>query len=377
MIRWVVFAGTLTAAACSSRPIQVSNSGKGAYEAALVQFGQGFAVAWYDMRDGHGEIYARMLDLNGRPAGPERRLTNGPEDSYEVSLDRLGDDLAVAWYDQSSTGQQIAKLGRWGRDGTNRWVHAFESGTRNPVIVSDGTAVFCAWIQMEGDGREAVFAGWWESDGQPRSAPLRLGSVSKTTWNLNATLDGSGDGWVVFDAETSTRASEVYVVKAAASSTGAVRLTKDDGAPSKYPDLAIGPGGQAALSWQDDRDGNAEVYLLTGRLADLTGEIDGRSQRVTTTPGESIGAYLKWNRDRLGLAWSDKVSGQHEIYFESFDANGMSRGAARRLTESSTWSLVPAIQPRRDGFALAWTEYAPESVEGHKGTAEVFFLSVP
>ena len=95
------------------------------------------------------------------------------------------------------------------------------------------------------------------------------------------------------------------------------------------------------------------------------------------TPGESIGAYLKWNRDRLGLAWSDKMSGQHEIYFESFDPNGVSQGAARRVTETQTWSLVPAIQARHDGFALAWTEYAPESVEVHNGTAEVFFQSVP
>lgn len=377
MIRWVVFAGTLTAAACSPRPIQVSNSGTGAYEAALVQYGQGFAVAWYDTRDGSGEIYARMLDLNGRPAGPERRLTNGPENSYEASLGRVGDDLVVAWYDQLDKGQQMAKLGVWGRNGTNRWVHAFDTGTRNPVVLSDGIAVFCAWIQMEADGREAVFAGWWESDGRSRSAPVRLGPASKTTWNLNAALDGSSTGWVVFDADVSTRASEVYVAKADASSGGAVLLTKDDGAPSKYPDLAIGVGGRAALSWQDDRDGNPEVYLLTGRLTDLTGEIDGRSRRVTTTPGESIGAYLTWNGDRLGLAWSDKTAGQHEIYFGSFDANGALREPQRRLTQTAMWSLVPAIQPRRDGFALAWNEYAPASVEIHDGTSEVFFLSVP
>jgi hypothetical protein len=366
------------AIACSPRPTQVSNSGKGAFETSLVQVGQGFAVAWYDIRDGQGEIYARMLDLNGRPAGPERRLTNGPEDSYEASIDRLGDDLVVAWYDQASTGQQTAKLGMWGRDGTNRWVHVFDSGTRNPVILSDGTAVFCAWIQAEGDGREAVFAGWWESNGRPRSMPVRLGAASKTTWNVNATLDAAGVGWVVFDAEASTRASEVYIARAESSSgASAVRLTTDDGAPSKYPDLAFGAGGHAALSWQDDRHGNPEVYLFTGRLSDLTGEIEGRSRRVTTTPGESTGAYLKWNRDRLGLAWSDKLSGQHEIYFESFDTEGQSRGAARRLTETATWSLVPAIQPRRDGFAVAWTEYAPASTGIHNGTAEVFFLSVP
>jgi hypothetical protein len=374
-----VIACAVTAVACSPnpRPIQVTDSRKGAYEAALTPFGQGFAVAWYDTRDGQGEIYTRMLDVNGQPDGPERRLTNGPEESYEASIDRLGDDLVVAWYDQTNKGRQTAKLGMWSRDGANRWVHAFDSGSRNPVILSDGSAVFCAWIQMEEDGREAVLAGWWESDGHPRSRPVRLGAASKTTWNLNAGLDDSGVVWVVFDAESSTRASEVYIAKAEASSQGAVRLTKDDGAPSKYPSIAFAPGGRTALSWQDERHGNPEVYLLTGRVGDLTGEIDERGRRVTTTPGESIGAYLRWNRGRLGLAWSDKLYGQHEIYFESFDANGMPREPVQRLTENATWSLVPAIQARRDGFGLAWNEYAPASVDTHGGTSEVFFVSVP
>jgi hypothetical protein len=193
---------------------------------------------------------------------------------------------------------------------------------------------------------------------------------------MNAAIDEQGIPWVVFDTEVSTRASEVYVAKVDGSAT-AVRLTKDDGAPSKYPDLAIGAGGRMALSWQDERDGNVEVYLLTGVLGDLSGEIDGRSRRVTNTPGETIGAYLAWNGDRIGLSWSDKISGQHEVYFESFDATGMPREAARRLTGNTTWSLVPAIRPRGDGFALAWNEYQPESVEVHNGGSEVFFLPVP
>jgi hypothetical protein len=49
----------------------------------------------------------------------------------------------------------------------------------------------------------------------------------------------------------------------------------------------------------------------------------------------------------------------------------------RRLTENVTWSLVPAIQPRRDGFALAWNEYALGTVKIHDRTSEVFLLSVP
>jgi hypothetical protein len=367
----------LLTAACSAKPAQISNSPEGAYEAALTPFGGGFAVAWYDTRDGNGEIYARLLDADGRPAGPERRLTNGPEESYEASIDRLGDGLVVAWYDQSGEKKPTAKLGMWSRDGANRWVHALASGTRNPVIRTGATGIFCAWIQIDSDGREAVLAGWWDENGRPNGMPFRLGLASKTTWNLNAAIDESGTGWVVFDAEASTSSNEVYVARADAAAAMPVRLTKDDGAPSKYPDLAIGAGGRAALSWQDERDGNVEVYLLTGQLRDLTGEIEGRARRVTNTPGESDGAYIAWNGDRLGLAWSDKTPGQHEVYFASFDPTGTMREPERRVTRSSAWSLVPAIRPHGAGFALAWNEYVPASVGVHDGNSDVFFASVP
>src|SRR5688572_20615103 len=88
----------------SGTPRQISASGKGAYEAALASRylrGAGFVTAWYDTRNGNAEIYMRLLTDNGAPAGPERRLTNGPEESYEPSIELVGpNDVAVAWYDK-------------------------------------------------------------------------------------------------------------------------------------------------------------------------------------------------------------------------------------------------------------------------------------
>ena len=196
----LVFAALVLAIGCSSGPIQVSNSTTG-FETALAPFAGGFAVAWYDQRDGNAEIYMRLLDAQGQPAGPERRLTSSAEDSYEASIEAFADGLTIAWYEQSSNGLQTAKLGLWSRDGANRWVHSFRGGTRNPVVQASAKGIFCAWVQAETDGREAVFAGWWDGVGKPLSAPVRLGPVSQTTWNLNAAIDGTGVGWVVYDAE--------------------------------------------------------------------------------------------------------------------------------------------------------------------------------
>ena len=364
-------------AACSSAPTptQVSHSGAGAYEVALASDRAGFAVAWYDNRDGNAEIYLRVLDENGQPAGPERRLTQTPDLSYEASLEILGDAFIVAWYEQTGEGRQTAMLGAWNRDGSQQWTQAIAPGSRNPVIGTDGRTIAAAWIQAEPGGGEAVYVGAWGADGREQRPRTRLAPASKTTWNLNLALDGA-DPWVVFDASTSTRASELFLGRVDAAGVHVERLTRDDGAESKYPDLKMSESGRVALTWYDMRDGNDEVYLFVGGKSDLRGEIDGRVRRVTTTEGESIGAYVIWNAERVGLAWSDKTPGVHEIYLQEFDGAGMPLGSAERLTRTDSWSLVPAIRPWRNGFALAWTEYQPASSQVHDGTGEVAFTIV-
>jgi hypothetical protein len=156
-------------------------------------------------------------------------------------------------------------------------------------------------------------------------------------------------------------------------------MTADDGVPSKYPDIA--GVGLFAVAWFDERQGNKEVYLFVGTEPDFAGEIDARARRVTSTPGESIGAYLEWSDDadpaarRIGLAWCDDSVGQHEVYFRAFDLDAMPLGDPRRVTHTPTSSLVPAIRAWRGGFALAWNEFRP-GPEAHAGTSEIAFAIV-
>jgi len=376
---WLVFflVNSVLASACSqaASPLQVSQSGAGAYEPALLAGATGFAVAWYDTRDGNAEIYLRLLDTNGRPSGPEHRLTRTSESSYEPSLERLEDTFAIAWYEQTGDGRQTAMLGEWDRDGGQKWVQAIAQSSRNPVIVSDGRAIVAAWIQTEADATESVFLGTWDRDGHESQARVRVGPASKTTWSLNLAVDQSG-AWVVFDAATTTRASEMFLGHVDNSGVHLERLTRDDGAESKFPDLQIAADGRVALTWYDMRDGNDEVYLFVADRADLHGEIDDRSRRVTMTDGESIGAYLAWNAGEIGLAWSDKTPGVHDVFFQRFDRAGMPVGSEERITRSTAWSLVPAIRPWHGGFALAWAEYQPTSSQIHEGTGEVMFTVV-
>lgn len=354
----------------SDDPITISDSKAGAYEVALAPFGDGLVAAWYDTRDGNAELYMRLLDADGRPAGPERRLTNGPEQSYEASLAAVADSIVIAWYDKSADGTLVPKLGRWRPDGTSQWVKTLSASGRNPVVRELNGRLFSAWIAPNGDGTEAVWSQWWADDGAAIAEPILRAPASKTTWNLNAAA-GWAQGAVVFDAAAGTRKEELFFTSR--------RLSGDDGHASKYPDLAVS-GRRFALTWYDERDGNHEVYLRAGVVADLEaapGELERGARRVTTTKGSSIGAYVAWNGDRIGLAWSDDTAGQHEIYFQPFDAIGNPLAEARRITDNASSSLIPAIVPWRDGFALAWNEYVPGAPGRHAGTSEIAVAVVP
>jgi hypothetical protein len=248
--------------------------------------------------------------------------------------------------------------------------------SRYPVVRCFGDALFCAWIEAAADGTEMVWAGWWELDGRARGTPVALGPASATTWNLNAAIGESGAAVVVFDAQAGTQVEELFMATLADDRVVLTQLSTDDGVRSKYPDIALA-GTDAALTWFDEQDGNTEVYLAVASLRALS-PLEPHARRITNTPGESIGAYVAWNRQRVGLAWSDDTDGNYEVYFQSFDAGNYPQLAPQRLTETPTNSLIPAITPWGDGFAVAWDEVTPgaEGMHDEATRAEVLFMTV-
>jgi hypothetical protein len=362
-----------TLAACNS-PSQVSDSGYGAYEVSLATWqGSAIAIVWYDTRDGNAELYLRFIERAGRPLGEDRRLTRTPDESFEPSVSALADGFAVAWYEQAASGTQHAQLAVWSLDLEQRWSRPLGNAahpTRNPVVRATTDGLFAAWIEQNAPGEAVVRAAWFGLDGTPRSHPAVLGRAGPTTWNVDAAVDSHGHAFVAYDSSADTRADELFLAEISGEAVSLTRLTRDDGRDSKYPDVAFGSDGRLALTWFDTRDGNAEVYLFAGTLDELRAGGIARARRVTDTPGESIGAYVAWNGDRIGLAWSDDSAGAHDIYYEAFAPDGAPLDATQRLTATATSSLIPAIEPWRDGFALAWNELALGSGDPHDPSAQ-------
>ena len=148
----------LVLAACDANgPVQISTSGYGAYEVSLAALDTGLAVAWHDTRDGNAEIYLRLLDPETRAAGAEVRLSDDPEQSYEVDLARAGDAIAVTWYDQAESGALSATLALWQPGLGIVWrtpLGSEQRARRNPVVRATAERIFVAWIEAADDTEE-------------------------------------------------------------------------------------------------------------------------------------------------------------------------------------------------------------------------------
>lgn len=337
----------------------MSPDGHDVAELSLATDADRIAVAWHGGESGNA-IWVRRLDAQARPQGAPLLLSDGRNEAYEPDLQFFGGDYVVAWYEKApATGALSAWLGRFDAFGNVRWRQALSApgtGGRNPVVRVHGEELLVAWIQMAGGNDAAIWTARVSAEGELVEAPVRRAGATRETWNLNAAVDAEGTFHVAYDAALGTRAKEIHLLRLSRGAVTAVQLSEDDGHDSTYPDIALSAC-CVALTWFDERDGNSEVYLFVGTVGQLRPGIHRNAVRITRTPGASIGAYVAWNGSRVGLAWSDDSSGQFEVFSRVFDARGVAQGAQVRHTRTPAHSLIPAIRPWDDGFALAWNEY--------------------
>jgi uncharacterized repeat protein (TIGR01451 family) len=139
---------------------------------------------------------------------------------------------------------------------------------------------------------------------------------------------GSEYGMVVSDNREGNY--EIYLTRfdvAFARIGGDVRVTSAIGTSSS-PYLAW-TGTEYGVAWQDDRDGNYEIYFA--RL-DAAGNKIGADVRVTSVEGVSQRPRLAWSGVSYGLLWNDVRDGTSQNYFLELDAAGNPVGTERRLT---------------------------------------------
>src|SRR5438552_2434603 len=114
-----------------------------------------------------------------------------------------------------------------------------------------------------------------------------------------------------------------------------VRLTNNPAASNLCFNNAksISANGSSVYTvWEDLRDGNREIYF---KKSTDNGVVWGADVRLTNDPSQSWYPTLSVNGNYLNVSWQENRDGNYEIYYKRSSDGGSAWGADTRMTNNT------------------------------------------
>jgi hypothetical protein len=262
--------------------IDVCASAGDQYNPEITADGSGGAIiAWWDYRDGIGDIYAQRVDGDGNLLWDTDGVpvcTDGSEQKNPRLVAASGGGTFVIWSDARTGYEQV--FAQWiDEDGASLWqidgvpVTATSSYNYSPRLMDDGSGgVIVAWYDNR-SGNPQVYAQRFDSDGNTAwgSNGIMLMDAYSYSYDISMVTDGLGGAIVTADISIDEDSpNHIY----------AQRVDRDGNvlwgpraavclAPGyQYgPDLAPDGSGGAIVAWEDRRAGDGYSDLYCQRMS--------------------------------------------------------------------------------------------------------------
>jgi hypothetical protein len=277
---------------------------------------------------------------------PDVRLTNDPAISY-VSFNNAwcvassGSLVHVVWFDARDGNNEIyykrstnAGL-NWESDMRFTY-NAFNS--QLPAVAASGSVVYVVWVDNR-NGNWEIFYKHSTDAGLNWSSDFRLTSDSAVSWAPSLAVSGSVVHVVWYDARNGN--NEIYYKRSSNAGTNwsaDTRLTNNT-ASSSLPSVSVS-GSRVLVVWCDDRDGNNEIYCKSSTDAGVTWTAE---TRLTNNSFDSIYPSVSISGMFANVVWEDNRDGNLEIYNKNSQDAGLSWGADMRLTNNNAQSQNPSV----------------------------------
>lgn len=252
-------------------------------------------VVWFDDRDLNQEIYYKRSTDGGLTWEADVRLTNAVEWSFYPSIVVSGSTVHVVWMDFRNSPVILEIYYKRSEDGGSTWgadtrLTEANSYAEYPSMAISGSVLHVVWT----DYRDAY-------------------------GDYEIYYKRSADGGLTWEPD--------------------VRMTNDQ-AYSGFPSVAAS-GSVVHVLWEEQRDGNGEVYYLR---SDDDGVTWGPETRLTNNSSDSWDPCVSVNDSVVHVVWMDKRDGStYEIYYKSSTDGGITWGPDTRLTNASGESWYPNI----------------------------------
>ena len=349
-------------------------------EWCVAAHGDTIDVVWYDNRDGNYEIYYKRSTDEGMTWTLDTRLTNDPSGSYNPSIAVSGQDIHVVWEDERD--EEIEVYHKCSTDGGATWgadVHISTiSGPQGvPSVAAVAGCVHVVWVDFSLLGNSEI---WfcrsvdggltWESPAQiSYAAGFSNGpSIAAQGSNVHVAWDDWRLGW--WNSEIFYRRSTNDGVNWSIEN----QLT-DDTTFSNTPSIAVS-GNNIHIAWEDMRDGNFEIYY---KNSTDNGQTWSSDLRLTSDGGDSYHPSTAVSGPNVHITWQDNRDGNEEIYYKMSNDGGLSWDPDLRLTDDQGSSYNASIALSGQQINVVWSDdrdgnwelYYKRNPTGNPGITEI------
>lgn len=199
----------------------------------------------------------------------------------------------------------------------------------------------------------------WQND-------VRLSNNSSKSWLASGnvkTIAVSGNTIHVVWQDDKDGNWEIYYLRSpdnGESWGNETRLTNNSSA-SEYPSVCA-EGSFVHIVWQDTRDGNSEIYYKRSVNGGLNWSTD---TRMTFNSSTSSHPSIAGSNGYVNMVWQDNSPGDYEIYSYYSTNNGSNWSSFQRLTTNSSTSEYPCIGRNGNYVYCVW-------VDNRDGNKEIY-----
>jgi hypothetical protein len=262
-------------------------------------------VVWWDERDGNNEIYYKRSTDSGSSWSQDIRLTYDSSDAWSPSISVSGEMVHVVWADERDGNGEIYY--KRSTDSGSSWSSDLRltndpSGSHTPTVSAVGPIVHVIWS----DDRDTSNSG---------DIFYKRSTDSGVSW--------STDRQLTFDPNHSW-----------------------------YPSSSAS-GASVHAVWEDNRNGNWEMYYKNSTDAGLTWSADYRLAYISQPIGmPSVSA----SGPVVFVVWEGEQGYISEIYYRQSTDEGRSWGSETRLTYNVSYSNWPSVFVSGSNVHVVWED---------------------
>ncbi|MBM3323022.1 hypothetical protein FJY69_06055, partial [candidate division WOR-3 bacterium] len=335
----------------------------------------GFVAAWHEFRDGDTDVWFQRFDSLGQPVGVNERLNTDITMGWQGdAATGIGPDgrLLFSWEDRRDIGnsdlfgQRLDQSG--GRLGDNFRISdstaAGDQSYSDLHVNPSGTALV-AWDDRRFGITGDIFAQFFSPDGSPLGENLRVNDDAVGLANQYSPAVGGDDSGRFVVAWMDGRGRNAYDWNIFLQRFGPdrnrlgpnVQVTTDESIQWS-PRIGVGRSGRTVVVWDDRRTGQLDIYA---QVYDETGAPAGPNFRVNDDAGTSdqfAAAAAVNSHDELLVVWTDRRSGDEDVYARRFDRSGSALGPSFVVSDVSTNNqAIPSVAACPDGgYWVAWVD---------------------